>query len=75
MEPSGLESSFVNWIWWSIELRWFRKLSTCDDFMMVSVSSTNLLQNDGGLGDDLWPWFLGPPYTSLEVYSKSCCKI
>ena len=47
MEPSDLASSFVNWMFWSSEFRCCRKLSICDDFMMVKVSSTNLLQNDG----------------------------
>ena len=53
MEPSGLDSSFVNWMWWSIELRWFRKHSICDDLMMGSVSlyirvnNTSLNRNIG----------------------------
>ena len=33
-------------------LHTFGKLSICDDFMMVRVSSTNLLQNDGGFCAD-----------------------
>ena len=52
MEPSDLASSFVNWMFGSREFRCCRKLSICDDFMMVKVSSTNLLQNDGGFCAD-----------------------
>ena len=48
MEPSDLDSSLVNCMCWSIELRCCRNSSVLDDFRMVRVSSTNLLQKDGG---------------------------
>ena len=66
MEPSGLDSSFVNWMWWSIELRWFRELSTCDDFMMVSVSSKIFSRMMVGSVQTVWPWFPCPPYRGLQ---------
>ena len=48
MEPSDLDSSLVNCMCWSIELRCCRNSSVLVDFKMVRVSSTNLLQKDGG---------------------------
>ena len=54
MEPSGLESSLVNWMCLSTELMWSRKHLLCDDSMMVKVSSTNLPQRQGGVVMSLW---------------------
>ena len=44
MDPSSLCSYQVNWICWSIELMWSRKVLLWDDSKMVKVSSTYFFQ-------------------------------
>ena len=50
--PSGPGSSPVNWMFLSTEFRCCKNSSLWHFFMMTKVSSTNLLHNKGGFGDD-----------------------
>ena len=50
MDPSSFESSQVKWMLSSIEFRCCKKVSLCDLWMMMKVSSTNLFQRMGGVG-------------------------
>ena len=63
MEPSDLDSSLVNCMCWSIELRCCRNSSVLDDFRMVRVSSTNPSpEKMVDSWQSVWPWSPGPPY-------------
>ena len=82
IDPSSLTSSQVNFMFWWMEFRCCRKLLLSSFFIIVKVSSTNLFQNDGGVGDVLIAWtsrssmnrfatirLIGDPMSALSV----CC--
>ena len=45
IDPSGLVTSVVNWIWGFKELMSSRPWFLCSIFLMTKVSSTYILQN------------------------------
>ena len=80
-DPSSLCSSQVNWICWSTELMWSKKAILCDDSRIVNVSSTYLLQKEGGWGDVLMAFFSNSSIKRLATIglmgepmaAPSCC--